>query len=70
MKSHIDDSVITCNEILKSEAINLLKNVGLIEKNNVDVDKIITSNKISFGKKGVKYFTCYKDNEKTSSDYV
>ena len=28
---------------------------------NVDIDKIVVSNKIPFGKKGFKYFTGYKD---------
>ena len=30
----------------------------------VDIDKIITSNKVSFGKKSFKYFIGYKDDEK------
>ena len=27
-----------------------------------DVDKILISNKVCFGKMGYKYFTCYKDD--------
>ena len=32
---------------------------------NVDVNKIVLSNKVSFGKKRFKYFTGYKDAKKT-----
>ena len=31
---------------------------------NVDIDKIVVSNKVSFHQKGFKYFNDYKDNEK------
>ena len=43
-----------------------LKNVSLIipnnpiNINNVDIDKIIMSNKVYFGKKSLKYFIGYK----------
>ena len=32
--------------------------------NDVDIDKILISNKVSFGKNGYKYFICYKDHQK------
>ena len=32
-------------------------------KDNVDIDKILISNKVSFGKKGYKYFTGHKDDD-------
>ena len=35
-----------------------------ININNVDIDKIIESIKVSVGKKGFKYFIDFKDNEK------
>ena len=31
---------------------------------NIDINKIIVSNKVSFGKKGFKYFIGYKDAKK------
>ena len=37
---------------------------------NVDVDKILLSWKVSFGKKGFKYLTGYKDNEKVTLLYI
>ena len=38
------------------------KNPILID--DLDINKIIVSNKVSFRKKGFKYFIGYKDNEK------
>ena len=32
--------------------------------NNIDINKIIVSNKVSFGNKGLKYFIGYKDAKK------
>ena len=32
--------------------------------NNIDINKVAVSNKISFGKQDVKYFIGYKDAEK------
>ena len=34
-----------------------------LDRNNVDIDKIIISNKVSFGKEDFKYFMGYKDDE-------
>ena len=31
---------------------------------NIDINKIVVSNKVSFGKKGFKYFTGYKNAKK------
>ena len=31
---------------------------------NIDINKIIVSNKIFFGKKGLRYFVGYKDSKK------
>ena len=31
---------------------------------NVDIEKIVVSNKVRFGKKGFKYFIGYKDAKK------
>ena len=43
---------------------NLHQNKGTILIKNIDIYKIVVSNKISFGKKGPKYFIGYKDAEK------
>ena len=32
---------------------------------NIDINKIVVSNKFSFGKKGFKYFIGYKDAKKS-----
>ena len=33
-------------------------------KNNRDINKIVVSNKVSFGEEGFKYFIGYKDGKK------
>ena len=38
-----------------------------IDMNNVDIDKIIISIKVSFGKKDFKYLIVYKNYEKVKS---
>ena len=37
---------------------------GPISIKNIDNNKIVVSNKVSFGKKGLKYFIGYKDAKK------
>ena len=37
---------------------------GPISKENIDINKIIVCNKVSFGKKGFQYFIGYKDAKK------
>ena len=37
---------------------------------NVDINKIIVFNKVSFGKNGFKYFIVYKDGKKVRPLYV
>ena len=37
----------------------------LISIKNIDINKIVVSNKFSFGKKGFKYFIGYKDAKKS-----
>ena len=34
---------------------------------NIDINKIVVSNKIFFGKKGLRYFVGYKDSKKIRS---
>ena len=36
----------------------------------MDINKLVTSNKVSFGKKGFKYFIGYKDTKKIRPLYV
>ena len=37
---------------------------------NIDIKKIVISNKVSFVKKGFKYFISYKDAKKTRPVYI
>ena len=37
---------------------------------DVDINKIIVSNRVSFGKEGFKYFIGYKDNKKARPLYI
>ena len=48
--------------ILKSK--NIINVKDLFYKKNIDINKIVVSNKVSFGKKGFKYFIGYKDARK------
>ena len=34
-------------------------------KTNIGIDKIVVTNKVSFGRKGFKYFIGYKDDKKS-----
>ena len=44
---------------IEKQKFNLHKR--LIAIGNIDINKIVVSNKVSFGKKGFKYFIGYKD---------
>ena len=44
------------------------KNPILID--DVDINKMVASNKVSFGTKSFKYFIGYKDNEKVKPLYI
>ena len=37
---------------------------GPISMKNIDINKVVVSNKVSFGEKGFKYFIGYKDAKK------
>ena len=43
------------------EKQKFLQHKSLISINNVHINKIVVSNKVSFRKKGFKYFVAYKD---------
>ena len=47
--------------VLKSKSKNF---VGSISIKNVVIDKTVVSSKVTFGKKGFKYFIGYKDTKK------
>ena len=46
------------------EKQNFYQQKSFILVKNIDIDKIVVSNKVSFGKKGFKYFIGYKDGKK------
>ena len=48
--------------ILKSNKFHQYKRPISIK--NIDINNIVVSNKVSFCKKGFKYFICYKDAKK------
>ena len=47
--------------ILKLKTAKFTKNKSLISTNNIDIDKTVVSNKVSFSKNGFKYSGGYKD---------
>ena len=49
--------------MLKSKNKNFINIKDLFKLKNVDINKIVVSNKVSFGKKGFKYFIGYKDTK-------
>ena len=60
---------IKIGKILKFGDIEIQKqkfhqDKGPISIKNIDINKIVVSNMVSFGKKRVKYFTGYKDDKK------
>ena len=40
------------------------QNKSPISISNIDINKIVVSNKLPFGKQDFKYFICYKGSEK------
>ena len=50
--------------ILKLKKYKFHQHKSLISINNIDINKIVVSNKVSFGKKDFKYFIGYKDAKK------
>ena len=49
---------------LKTEKYNSHQNKIPFLINNIHINKIVVSNKVSFNKKGFKYFTGYKDDKR------
>ena len=53
--------------ILKLKKNNQFHQYKSISIDNIDINKIVVSNKVSFGKKDFKYFICYKDAKNIST---
>ena len=51
--------------ILKSKNKNFADMKDLFQQTNIGIDKIVVTNKVSFGRKGFKYFIGYKDDKKS-----
>ena len=49
---------------LKSKNKTFTNIKDIFRLKNIDINEIVVSNKISFGKKGFKYFIGYKDTKK------
>ena len=47
--------------ILKLKNTNLINIKALSSINNIDINKVVVSNKVSFDKQDFKYFISYKD---------
>ena len=56
--------------MLKLKNANFAKHKSLILPSNIDINKIIVSNKISFGKKNRKYFYGCDDAKKIRSSCI
>ena len=52
-------------EDTKIEGYRFHQNKRPISVNNIDINKMVVSNKLPFGKQVFKYFMGYKDSEKT-----
>ena len=59
----MDKTVIKFDET-EIEKHKFYQHKSPILMNNIDINKIVASNKVSFGKKGFKYFIGYKDAQK------
>ena len=64
-KSYIkmEKTIIKFSDI-ETQKQKFYQHEGPISTKNVDIDKVIVSNKVPFDKKGFKYFIDYKDAKK------
>ena len=62
MKAHIklEKTIIKFGDI-EIEKQKFHQHKRPISIKNIDINKIVVSNEVSFGKKGFKYFVSYKD---------
>ena len=58
------EKVIKCGDIEIQKQTFYHQDKGPISIKNKDINKIVVSNKASFGKKGFKYFIGYRDSKK------
>ena len=56
--------------ILKSKNKYFTSTKDLFQQKTTDINEIVISNKVSFGKKGFKYFIRYKDAKKETFMYI
>ena len=52
------------------EEYKFYQNKSFIPINKIDINKIVVSNKLPFGKQGLKYFIGYKDSEKIRTSCI
>ena len=62
----MDTKILTFN-IIETGAPKFGYSKSPINLSHIDIYKIIKSKKVSFNKKGFKYFTGYKDDEKVKA---
>ena len=56
--------------ILKLKNTNFINRKALFSISNIDINKIVVSNKFPFGKQDFKYFIGYKDNKEIRPLYI
>ena len=56
----MEKAVIKCGDIAIEDQ-KFYHHNGSISMKKIDINKIVVCNKVSFGKKGFKYFIGYKD---------
>ena len=56
------ETITFCNNEVEKHRFHQYKSPILI--NDVDIGKIVVSNRVSFGKKGCKYFIVYEEEKK------
>ena len=59
----MENTIIKFSDI-ETQKQKFYQHEGPISTKNVDIDKVILSNKVPFDKKGFKYFIDYKDAKK------
>ena len=61
----MDEQIITIDDTqIESPMLPFHQHKSPISIDNINIDKIVVSNKVSFGKKDFKYFIGYKEAKK------